>query len=49
MREEETQPQEHPHPCPILLEFRHSSPPLCKSHEKPEVDKKIQICVTLLH
>ena len=39
--------QEHQHPCPILLEFRHSSPPLCKNHKKPEVDKKIQACETL--
>ena len=39
--------QEHQHPCPILLEFRHSSPPLCENHEKPEVGKKIQACETL--
>ena len=35
------------YPSPILLEFRHSSPPLCKTHKKPEVDKKIQACETL--
>ena len=23
------------HPCPILLEFCHSSPPFCKNHKKP--------------
>ena len=39
--------QERQHPCPILIEFRHSSPPLCKNHKKPEVDKKIQACETL--
>ena len=39
--------QEHPHPCPILLEFNLSSPLVCKSHKKPEVDKKIQACETL--
>ena len=39
--------QEHQHPCPILLEFCHSFPPICKNHEKPEVDKKIQACETL--
>ena len=39
--------QEHQHPCPIPLEFHHSSPPLCKNHKKPEVDKKIQACETL--
>ena len=39
--------QEHQNPCPILLEFRHSSPPLCKNDKKPEVDKKIQACDTL--
>ena len=39
--------QEHQHPCPILLEFRHSSPPLCKNHKKHNVDKKIQICETV--
>ena len=32
---------------PILLEFRHFSPPFCKNHKKPEVDKKIQACETL--
>ena len=36
--------QEHQHPCPILLEFHHSSLPLCKNHKKLEVDKKIQAC-----
>ena len=35
------------HPCPILLEFRHSSAPICKNHKKPEVDKKIQACETI--
>ena len=39
--------QEHQHPCPILLEFRHSSPPLFKNYKKPEVHKKIQACETL--
>ena len=39
--------QEHQHPCHILPEFCHSSPPLCKNHKKPEVDKKIQACKTL--
>ena len=39
--------QEHQHPCPILLEFFYSSPPLYKNHEKPEIDKKIQACETL--
>ena len=38
---------EHQHPCPILIEFHHSSPPLCKNHKKPEVDKKIQASETL--
>ena len=31
---EETKSQEHQHPCPILLEFRHSSPPFCKNDQK---------------
>ena len=31
--------QEHQDHCPILLVFRHFSPPLCKNNEKPEVDK----------
>ena len=39
--------QEHQHPRPILLEFRHPSPPLCKNHKKPEVDKKLQTCEIL--
>ena len=39
--------QEHQHPYPILLEFRHSSSPLCKNDKKREVDKKIQACETL--
>ena len=39
--------QEHQHPCPILLEFHNSYPPLCKNHKKPEVDRKIQTCETL--
>ena len=26
--------QEHKYPCPILIEFRHSSPPFCKNHTK---------------
>ena len=26
--------QEHQHPCAILLEFCHSSPPPCKNHKK---------------
>ena len=43
---EEIQEQEHQHSCPILLEFHHSFPPLCKKHKKPEVDKKIQTCET---
>ena len=33
--------QEHQYPYPILLKFRHSFPPLCKNHKKPEVDNKI--------
>ena len=37
----------HQHPSPNLLEVRQSSPPLCKKHKKPEVDKKIQACETL--
>ena len=32
---------------PVLLEFLHSSPPLCKNLKKSEVDKKIQACETL--
>ena len=44
---EETQPQEHQHSCPILLQFRHSFPTLCKNHIKGEVDKKIQAWETL--
>ena len=32
---------------PILLDFRHFSPPFCKNHKKAEVDKKIQACETL--
>ena len=28
------QSQEHQHPCHILLEFCHSSPPFCKNHKK---------------
>ena len=43
MRREETQPQEHQHPCPHL-EFCESSSPLSKNHKKPEVNKKIQTC-----
>ena len=39
--------QEHQHRCPILLEFRHSSPPICTNHKKPEVDKKIRACEIL--
>ena len=39
--------QEHQHRCPILLEFHHSSPPLCKNYKKPVVNKKIQACETL--
>ena len=39
--------QELQHPCLILLDFHHSSPPLCKNHKQPEVDKKIQACETL--
>ena len=46
---EETQLQEHQHPSLFLLEFHHSSPPLCKSHKYSEIDKKIQTCETLLH
>ena len=42
MRGEEVQPQEHQHPCLILLKFHHSSPLLFKNHKNPEVDKKIQ-------
>ena len=36
------------HQRPILLEFRHSSPPFLsvKTIKKPEVDKKIQACET---
>ena len=45
--QELTTTQEHQHPCPILLQFRHSSPLLCKNHKKPEVDKKIQACETV--
>ena len=37
--------QEHQDPCLILLVT--PPPPLCKSHKKPEVDKKIQACGTL--
>ena len=36
------QQQEHQDRSPILLEFRHSSPPLCQNHKNPDVDKKIQ-------
>ena len=43
---EETQPQEHQHPCSILLTFCHSAPCLSKNHTKPNVDKKIQACKT---
>ena len=32
------QSQEHQHPCPILLEFRHSSASFCKINKKPEVE-----------
>ena len=39
--------QEHQHACPILLEFRNSSPPFCKNHKNAEVDKKIEACETL--
>ena len=39
--------QEYQHPCRILLELCHSAPPICKSHKKPEGDKKIQACETL--
>ena len=39
--------QEYQHPCPIQLEFRDSSPPLCKNHKKPEVAKKTQACETI--
>ena len=41
--------QELQHQRPILLEFRHSSPPFLsvKTIKKPEVDKKIQACETL--
>ena len=35
------------HPCSILLEFCHSSPPHCKNHKKPLVDEKAQACETL--
>ena len=38
---------EHQHLCPILLEFYHSSPPLCENHKKSEVDKKMQACEKL--
>ena len=38
MRGEETQLQEHQHPCPILLEFCHSSPPFRKKPKKSEVE-----------
>ena len=31
---EETKSQEHQHPCPILLEFHHSSPHFCKNRRK---------------
>ena len=44
---ERKQPQEHQHPYSILLWFRHSSPPICKNHKKPEVDNNIQACETL--
>ena len=40
-----TQQQEHP--CPILLEFCHSSPLYFKNHKKTEIDKKILACETL--
>ena len=49
MRAQEIQSQEHQHHCPILLEFCHFSPLLCKNHKKPEFDKKIQTCKTLLY
>ena len=38
--------QNYQHSCPILSEFRHSSPPFCKNHKKPEVNRKIQACET---
>ena len=41
---EETQPQEYQHPCPILLDLHHSSLNVFKNHEKPDVDKKTQVC-----
>ena len=46
MTGEETKPQKHQHPCPILLQFHHSSSSLCKNHKKQEVDRKIQACDT---
>ena len=34
---------------PILLEFHHSSPTLCKNYKNPDVDKKIQAYARHLH
>ena len=32
MKGKERQSQQDQYPCPILIEIRHSSPPLCKNH-----------------
>ena len=45
-RVEETQPQEHQHLSPILLDLHHSSPNVFKNYEKSDVDKKTQACKT---
>ena len=41
---QETQPQKHQHPCPILLDLHHPSLNVFKNHEKSDVDKKTQAC-----
>ena len=35
------QRKKHQYPCPILLEFCHSSHLLCKNHKKPQASKKM--------
>ena len=42
IRGEEKQPQEHQYPCPILLEFDHSSPRLCKNHKNLRSIRKLK-------
>ena len=39
---EQTQPQEHQHSCPILLEYCHSSPNFCKSYKKLQSVRKFK-------